>query len=33
MGRILDFAKQVAWSLPIGIAINDLVASVIKVGG
>ncbi len=29
----MDFAKQVAWSLPIGIAFTDLVASVVKVEG
>lgn len=33
MGRLLDTAKQVVWTLPIGIAFTDLVASVVQVQG
>lgn len=33
MGRLVDLAKQLAWTLPVGLAFTDLVASIVKVEG
>lgn len=31
--RVLDAAKQLAWTLPIAVAFTDLIACVVKVEG